>query len=267
MPFLKDRSKVKQSRSERLDIETSRQGLRHKIFNTLGDMYVGEWDYNKKQGKGALLSRFGQLYEGDFYKGYREGFGVLSTFVPESKTFTLDYRGDWKGGYMHGHGLRTYRDGSFYIGFFKRSKRNGYGQLWNTDCSFYDGNWLNDKFHDEGMFIFQNGNRYEGEWKDGLKHGKGRYFHMDSGQMQEGVWFEDMCVYSTIIDIPYRHCSISPTKYPINEVELKHPEALCTSQAKLALDGKGNICSFTSVVQEQGEATQQCSEELNITLR
>lgn len=51
MPFLKDRSKVKQSRSERLDLETSRQGLRHKIFNTLGDMYVGEWDYNKKQGK------------------------------------------------------------------------------------------------------------------------------------------------------------------------------------------------------------------------
>ncbi|KAL3267890.1 hypothetical protein HHI36_007030 [Cryptolaemus montrouzieri] len=257
MPFLKDRSKVKQSRSERLDIETSRQGLRHKIFNTLGDMYVGEWDYNKKQGKGALLARFGKLYEGDFYKGRREGFGVLSTFVPESRTFTLDYRGEWRGGHMHGRGLRTYPNGSFYIGNFRWSKRNGQGQLWNTDCSFYDGNWLHDKIHGEGMFIFQNGNRYEGYWENGLKHGKGRYFHMDSGQMQEGVWYEDMCVYSTIIDMPYRQSCILPTKYPINEVELEDPENMCQKQEELALEGIGNECSFILVETPKPDTSEE----------
>lgn len=90
-------------------------------------------------GKGALLARFGKLYEGDFYKNRREGFGVLSTFVPETNTFILDYRGDWRGGHMHGKGLKMFSDGSFYQGNFKWDKRSGHGQLWNKDCSFYDG--------------------------------------------------------------------------------------------------------------------------------
>ncbi|XP_045473888.1 MORN repeat-containing protein 3-like [Harmonia axyridis] len=261
MPFLKDRSKVKQSRSERLDLETSRQGLRHKIFNTLGDMYVGEWDYNKKQGKGALLARFGKLYEGDFYKGRREGFGVLSSFVPATNTFTLEYRGDWKGGHMHGKGLRIFPDGSFYLGNFKWDKRSGYGQLWNKDCSFYDGDWLLDKYHGEGMFIFQNGNRYEGEWENGLKHGKGRYFHLDSGQLQEGVWFEDMCVFSTIVDIPYRQCSISPSKYPVSQIQLQDPDNICQQQELLALEGIGNVCDY---VAEESFLKIKSSEKLLI---
>lgn len=246
MPFLKDRSKVKMSRSERLDIETSRQGLRHKMFNTLGDMYKGEWDYNKKQGKGALLARFGKLYEGDFYKGRREGFGVLSTYNPEYKSFSLEYRGDWRSGHMHGLGTRIYPDGSFYSGHFRWSKRNGYGKLWKKDCSFYDGNWLNDKFHGEGMFIRSDGNRYEGQWKDGQKHGKGRYFHFDSGQMQEGVWANDMCIYSTIMDIPYRQSAINPSKYPINTVELINMEHICSLQEHRAMERLANVCSFTT---------------------
>lgn len=48
-----------------------------------------------------------------------------------------------------------------------------------------------------------------------MKHGRGRFYHLDSGQMQEGVWKEDVCIYSTIIDIPYRQSSKYPTPYPI----------------------------------------------------
>lgn len=128
--------------------------------------------------------------------------------------------------------------------------------IWNKILQL--GDWLNDKFHGEGMFIYQNGNRYEGHWKNGLKHGKGRYFHLDSGQLQEGVWFKDMCVFSTIIDIPYRQCSTSPSKYPLNQVnyillyphfsnkyfqiQLQDPEDICQEQEMLALEGIGNVC-------------------------
>lgn len=69
------------------------------------------------------------------------------------------------------------------------------------------------------MFVYVNGNRYEGEWKDGMKHGRGRFFHLNRGQMQEGVWVKNICVYSTIIVIPFRQRALDPTYYPIHGVK------------------------------------------------
>lgn len=54
-----------------------------------------------------------------------------------------------------------------------------------------------------------------------MKHGRARYYHLDSGQMQEGIWREDYCVYSILIDIPYRQTAIYPTSYPIVPVKFK----------------------------------------------
>lgn len=68
------------------------------------------------------------------------------------------------------------------------------------------------------MLIRADGNRYEGNWLKDMKHGKGRFYHLDSGQIQEGVWQEDICVFSTLIDIPFRQTAVLPTPYPIKEV-------------------------------------------------
>ena len=51
-------------------------------------------------GKGALLTRYRprrerQLYEGDFERGFRHGFGVLA-YENEDHVFLLEYRGNWK---------------------------------------------------------------------------------------------------------------------------------------------------------------------------
>lgn len=69
-----------------------------------------------------------------------------------------------------------------------------------------------------GLFIRADGNRYEGEWRKDLKHGNGMFFHLNSGQVQDGVWNNDMCVYSQLKDVDYRQCCIEPTPYPIPEV-------------------------------------------------
>lgn len=68
------------------------------------------------------------------------------------------------------------------------------------------------------MFVNYDGNRYEGGWAKDKKHGKGRYLHLDSGQVQDGVWQEDVCVFSTVRDIPFRQTSVLPTPYPIRKV-------------------------------------------------
>lgn len=157
------------------------------------------------------------MYEGQWEKDFRHGFGVYS-IRQENKVFLLQYRGDWRKGMFSGFGARHYLDGSFYLGYWKNSKRHGYGQMWYADGGYYDGDWKRDLRHGLGMWVRPDGNRYEGSWAFDVKHGKGRFFHLDSGQMQEGVWQNDYCVYSFVIDIIWRQACVDPTPYPIRVV-------------------------------------------------
>lgn len=95
-------------------------------------------------GKGVIVTRRDELYEGDLFNNYRHGFGVLAQRISNTDVFKLCYRGDWKNGKMHGYGLRIYPDGTFYLGNFENGKRHGYGQQWSPDGAFFDGEFRND---------------------------------------------------------------------------------------------------------------------------
>ncbi|XP_050305239.1 MORN repeat-containing protein 3-like isoform X2 [Anthonomus grandis grandis] len=241
MPFFKTNS-YNVSRSRALENSSKKNGWRHTIFNTVGDKYIGEWKNDKKTGKGRIITRNDELYEGDMENDRRHGFGVLAQRIPNTDVYQLCYRGDWKNGRMHGHGMRIYPDGSFYIGEFMNGKRHGHGQQWYADGAFFDGYFKNDKKEGLGMLIRADGNRYEGEWLNDLKHGQGLFFHLDNGQLQEGVWNLDTCVCSQIGDIDYRQCCISPTPYPIPDVTLKLKEQVWTMAKSRALIGFLDLC-------------------------
>ena len=67
--------------------------------------------------------------------------------------------------------------------------------------------------------ISGNGNYYEGKFKDGLKNGEGIYYHNNTGQVQKGVWIEDICKVSVMQDNETRsQIALKPTPYPIPEV-------------------------------------------------
>lgn len=102
-------------------------------------------------GKGIILTRHRETYEGDLLNGYRHGFGVLAYELP-NKTFTLEYRGFWKNGRMDGSGLRRYKDGSIYIGEWKNGKRHGYGLMWYLNGDFYAGEFVKDLKQGSGIF-------------------------------------------------------------------------------------------------------------------
>ncbi|CAH0721893.1 unnamed protein product, partial [Brenthis ino] len=165
-------------------------------------------------GKGLFLTITGKLYEGDWQKGFRHGFGVLSKKLPNG-IFSLEYRGDWVRGKPEGAGWRYFDNGDVYFGFWKRGYRDGYGKMWYSDGTLYVGYWERNKKHGLGMFVQINGNRYEGNWEDDLRHGLGRFYHMHTGQLQEGCWVRGVCVRSKMSDIIIRQFCDLPTEYPI----------------------------------------------------
>lgn len=73
------------------------------------------------------------------------------------------------------------------------------------------------KTPDSLFFPPENGNRYEGNWQRGMKNGWGRFFHLDHGQLFEGLWVDNIAKCGTMIDCG-RDEAPKPTQFPIPEV-------------------------------------------------
>lgn len=150
-----------------------------------------------------------------------------------------DYVGSFKCGFRDGDGQMYFHDG-VYDGNWKKNKRSGHGIMCYNDGATYVGEWYDDKFHGHGVLVngniliymqnnsliyfllSANGNRYEGAFSNGMKNGKGIYFHKNTGQVQLGIWVDDVCKTSMIQDGDTRtQLSLSPTPYPIPEVYVK----------------------------------------------
>lgn len=219
MPFLKSKDHILYSRTKQIEEKAKRNGLRHAVFNSVKEKYVGQWEDDRKTGLGVIFARDYYKYEGHMKDNYRHGFGILSQH--RNGKFIPLFRGEWYYGRMRGFGIHLYADDSCYQGYFRRGQRHGYGQMWYTDGSFYDGHWVNDKRQGLGIWLNCTGDkRYEGEWLNDAKHGKGRYFHIDIGQMQEGIWKDDRAKSNTLSDLPYRETAIRPSPYPILRVRI-----------------------------------------------
>ena len=62
-----------------------------------------------------------------------------------------------------------------------------------------------------------NENRYEGSWKNDKKNGPGKYYYLDTGQLFQGVWVDDIAKCGTMEDFN-RDTAPEPTVYPIPQV-------------------------------------------------
>jgi len=100
-------------------------------------MYIGEWKYDMKHGKG--------------------------TYTWDSGT---KYVGEWKYDKSHGQGTYTYASGSKYVGEFKKDKYHGKGTYTHASGAKYVGEWKNDMKHGKGTFTFADGTVKDGLWKN-----------------------------------------------------------------------------------------------------
>ncbi|KAJ0408170.1 hypothetical protein ATCC90586_006480 [Pythium insidiosum] len=162
--------------------------------------YTGQWQNNQFHGVGVYSNAAGDVYDGEWRCGLRDGAGKLTTPAPrlpsrdqsqelvaadsasESTTtappmVVVQYVGEWRRDAFHGVGTADYADGSQYSG------------------AFQDG-----KFHGHGVRVYANGDRYEGQWWKGFRHGEGAFFSAASGITMEGTWRKNVAVDSVSLE-------------------------------------------------------------------
>lgn len=137
-----------------------------------GDVYIGALSKNFEKSGGKELyffGRTGDIYLGNFEGDKRGGFGE---FISGNGDI---YTGNMLDGKKHGKGVFTWADGSSYDGEFADNMKNGYGVNTFSDGSVYEGEYVNDVKHGKGKYKWANGDIYEGDFANDQYKGKGKY--------------------------------------------------------------------------------------------
>ncbi len=107
-----------------------------------GDIYDGEWKNGLRNGKGTYTWNSGAKYVGDFVDDVREGKGDFLGFVDSDGRYSGDYHGEFKNNQFEGEGTFEFTNGEKFVGVFKENQR------W--DGVQYDSN-------DEILCVIKNG--------------------------------------------------------------------------------------------------------------
>ncbi|XP_001948570.2 MORN repeat-containing protein 3-like [Acyrthosiphon pisum] len=202
------------SRIQWLEQKSMKNGFKPGVYEKYG-LYVGNWEDDKKQGKGKMFYKNYTVYEGDWVANKRHGFGVLMKKVDDH--FVYVYEGQWiNNRFAKG---KLYEAGGIYDGSFSMTGNRikcGYGTMRWNDGAIYQGHWRNKEHDGRGKLTEVNGNVYAGQWRNGLRHGEGVYVFKDKGQLMEGVWIGGELKLSTIRYLD--ESTIARTQYVMPEI-------------------------------------------------
>jgi len=165
-----------------------RDGMRHgngKYKFPNGDVYVGEWMYDKFYGIGKMTFANGDSYDGSWKDGYMAGNGTYTCKMGKWK-----YVGEMKYNQPDGLGIKTWKDKSRYEGFFRRGNRSGKGVMHYSSGQIYDGQWENDNREGFGKLTWSNGDFYEGDFGRDVRAGYGTMKWKRKGKYI-GHWYHD----------------------------------------------------------------------------
>ncbi|XP_076305808.1 MORN repeat-containing protein 3-like [Tachypleus tridentatus] len=224
MPRFKTQQKKSQPIWKQNLQKAKRNGVLHTIYDVNGNWYSGEWAVDKKHGKGTQFWKAtGATYSGDWKNGKRHGHGTFGVPNPSGSGLKEQYVGDWSHNEREGHGIQLYENGERYDGEWHRGRRHGWGRMLYFDASVYEGEWEDDARNGLGLLRFANGNRHEGCWRDDKRNGSGTYFFVDTAQIMQGLWVDDIFRCGTIKNVA-RENAPKPTALPIPEVTLANPD-------------------------------------------
>jgi hypothetical protein len=110
--------------------------------------YTGQFQHNLRHGKGKMTYPDGNVYEGSFVMGKKQG--------PDgSVTFAVS--------------------GDKYVGEWKNDLPNGNGTYYFTTKQRYEGNFVNGNFEGSGTMYYPDGAMFTGHWSKNKKNGPGVY--------------------------------------------------------------------------------------------
>lgn len=148
-----------------------------------GSIYYGQFMNDKCNGKGRLIFREGEEYNGDWVDNKAEGYGI---YISDE----VKYEGNWKNDKQQGLGKETWNDGTTYIGEFKYGQKTGNGKFKYINGSNYTGSFLNNQFHGKGTYVWGDGREYTGDWKFNKIDGEGE-FKWPDGRKYTGHYKND----------------------------------------------------------------------------
>lgn len=177
-----------------------------------GDVYEGEWKYDKRHGTGKIKFSNGDIYEGEWKNDKKDGVGEIIYTVSKNvkrgviecdcdeydcdecinkkKHNKKNCKGEWKNDIMNGKGKIEYDDGTLYEGEFINDEYHGFGKLKYENGNVYEGEFSKCLKHGKGEMIYDCKSIYEGEWENDKKHGKGEMIY-DTGNIYKGEWEND----------------------------------------------------------------------------
>lgn len=140
-----------------------------------GDFYSGMWKDDQKhgigtfkfsrvpihKGYGKLVYIKGDVYFGDFAYDRKNGHGKLIFYNGDL------YDGEWKEDQFHGHGVYSYSNGSIYDGNWFAGKRHGAGLMTYKSGDVFYGQFVGDVMHGPGVYTRSSGEVREGLWRNG----------------------------------------------------------------------------------------------------
>ncbi|KAM7342328.1 MORN repeat-containing protein 3-like [Cochliomyia hominivorax] len=195
-------------------------GWRQTFYYPGGGTYHGYWLNSQHHHFGVKESKNHLIYDGEWWKGKRHGFGMMRKRLKDG-TMQRIYVGQWKNDLKSGEGKQFYEDAVYY-GWWKDNRRHGLGIEWYKNGDIYMGEWQIDVHHGLGVMFYANGNRYEGYFARGYKNGEGTFYHEKTGQIQKGIWENDVCKVSMLQD-EYRQQAEQPTPYVLPKLRLANP--------------------------------------------
>ena len=126
--------------------------------------YVGMWIDNLPNGKGLLKFSDFHYYDGEFKKGFYQGYGKYQNGDDY-------YCGNWKKSLKHGYGIEKI-NGNEYRGNFRKGMRYGDGEM-ICNNGIFKGKLSHDDLY-IGKFTSQNAEVfYEGKWNLNQPDGEG----------------------------------------------------------------------------------------------
>ena len=153
-------------------------------INPNGSKYVGMFKNGMYEGRGRLIFRKGDYYEGEFKDNKANGFGKYVNIKGDI------YIGNWVNDQQEGKGELILKNGCMYTGYFKKGMENGKGKIVWPDSSFYEGDFVNNSFDGYGIYMMRNKKNYIGQWKNGQMNGFG-VFNYPDGKSFKGYFEKD----------------------------------------------------------------------------
>lgn len=133
----------------------------------------GRNENGERHGKGKARLPNGDLYEGEYKNGYRNGYGKYVFRKLKGKSRNACYMGHYENNKKNGQGTFLYPDGAKYEGCWKEDLRHGFGSYYYTNGDLYRGEWEHDRRHGQGSYTYAaSGMSYEGQWFEGKRSGK-----------------------------------------------------------------------------------------------